>query len=497
MTDFFVPTQDELKESASKYKKTILSNFFGNSSSQQTTTPKTTTPQKTQSVITNIGSQAKKTVNILIPTQEEIQAEYKKQTPQPSTVGNLAGSFSPQKQNVKPFINTIITPVEEHSKYENPTLSYWKGTLNTPSALTDFFTKTTEVENKIKNSAHLSDTAKQDLLKGVINYVNQQNPEIMKAMMEESFAIAPGEIVGSQLSKPAQQVLKGIVNRWGKNLTPDVLKREISNIKIPEIKSQFIELFNDISRKYTVKTPEVKNFTPIEIPQTVESGYTPAELETISKNKFKDNLQQDLNQKKLPAPGQTVRRPGEAIPMPGEVKNVNPNNIEYFAKKTEQPNILGNQPKKIQLLKTKEEALNFYNKELKGTIKDVVGNEIEFGDNDALSAAVAILIKADLLIILSDINGMYTADPRKDTGARLIDEVFDFDEITESYISGTASAFGTGGMVSKILAAKNCMEHEIEVVITNGEDPSNIFRVLNGEKIGTLFVSKGPGVISV
>lgn len=124
-------------------------------------------------------------------------------------------------------------------------------------------------------------------------------------------------------------------------------------------------------------------------------------------------------------------------------------------------------------------------------------NEIEFGDNDALSAAVAILIKADLLIILSDINGMYTADPRKDTGARLIDEVFDFDEITESYISGTASAFGTGGMVSKILAAKNCMEHEIEVVITNGEDPSNIFRVLNGEKIGTLFVSKGPGVISV
>lgn len=124
-------------------------------------------------------------------------------------------------------------------------------------------------------------------------------------------------------------------------------------------------------------------------------------------------------------------------------------------------------------------------------------HEIEFGDNDTLSAAVATLINADLLVILSDIEGMYTADPRLHKDATLIDTVFDFDDIIESYVSGTGSVFGTGGMSSKILAAKHCMEHEIEMVITNGEDPSNIFKLLKGEKIGTLFVPKSPKVISV
>jgi len=124
-------------------------------------------------------------------------------------------------------------------------------------------------------------------------------------------------------------------------------------------------------------------------------------------------------------------------------------------------------------------------------------HEIEFGDNDTLSAAVATLVNADLLIILSDIDGMYTADPRKNHSATLIHEVITFDEMIEGCVSGTGSVFGTGGMSSKILAAKHCMEHEVEMVIANGEDPAVIFDVLNGDNIGTLFVSKHAGVTSV
>jgi len=124
-------------------------------------------------------------------------------------------------------------------------------------------------------------------------------------------------------------------------------------------------------------------------------------------------------------------------------------------------------------------------------------HEIEFGDNDTLSAAVATLVAAELLIILSDIDGMYTDDPRKNTTATLINEVVTLDDMIESYVSGTGSVFGTGGMSSKILAAKHCMEHEIEMIITNGEDPAVIFNILKGEKIGTLFVSKGAGVAAV
>jgi glutamate 5-kinase len=124
-------------------------------------------------------------------------------------------------------------------------------------------------------------------------------------------------------------------------------------------------------------------------------------------------------------------------------------------------------------------------------------HEIEFGDNDTLSAAVASMVNADLLIMLSDIDGMYTDDPRKNDSAKLINEVINFDDMIESYVSGTGSVFGTGGMSSKILAAKHCMEHEIEMVITNGEDPSVIFNVLKGENIGTLFVSKHESVASV
>ena len=117
-------------------------------------------------------------------------------------------------------------------------------------------------------------------------------------------------------------------------------------------------------------------------------------------------------------------------------------------------------------------------------------DEIEFGDNDTLSAIVASMVDADLLILLSDIDGMFTGDPRTDESAKLISKVMDLSADLESYIFENRSSFGTGGMASKIVAARHCIEHDIDMVITNGSDPSIIFRVLEGEEIGTYFVSK-------
>lgn len=117
-------------------------------------------------------------------------------------------------------------------------------------------------------------------------------------------------------------------------------------------------------------------------------------------------------------------------------------------------------------------------------------HEIEFGDNDTLSAVVASLINADLLIILSDIDGMFTGDPRQNESARLITKVVDLSNDLESYIFDNKSAFGTGGMASKLIAARHCLEHNIDMVITNGSDPSIIFDVLAGKEVGTHFVSQ-------
>lgn len=116
--------------------------------------------------------------------------------------------------------------------------------------------------------------------------------------------------------------------------------------------------------------------------------------------------------------------------------------------------------------------------------------EIEFGDNDTLSAIVSSLIDADLLILLSDIDGMFTGDPRSDASATLISKVMDLSDKIESYIFENRSSFGTGGMASKIVAARHCIEHNIDMVITNGSDPSIIYDVLNGKEIGTHFVSQ-------
>ena len=117
-------------------------------------------------------------------------------------------------------------------------------------------------------------------------------------------------------------------------------------------------------------------------------------------------------------------------------------------------------------------------------------HEIAVGDNDTLGAIVAVSMKADLLVLLSDIDGLYTADPHKDENAELISVV---DEITpeiEALGGGKGSSLGTGGMVTKLNAAKLCMSKGTDMVIANGSNPSVLYDIVDGEKIGTKFIAK-------
>lgn len=117
----------------------------------------------------------------------------------------------------------------------------------------------------------------------------------------------------------------------------------------------------------------------------------------------------------------------------------------------------------------------------------VATDEIEFGDNDTLSAHVADLAKAHLLILMSDIDGLFSADPRQNPDARIIPEVFEITDELERAATGTVSGFGTGGMATKIAATRICRNAGIKVVITNGSNPDILWSILEGKESGTLF----------
>ena len=114
--------------------------------------------------------------------------------------------------------------------------------------------------------------------------------------------------------------------------------------------------------------------------------------------------------------------------------------------------------------------------------------EAKFGDNDNLSAMVANLVDADLLLILSDIGGLYTADPKCDPEAPLIPQVERIDSNIERMAADTASKFGIGGMITKIEAARLATASGVTVVIANGREPKSILRLVAGEAIGTRFL---------
>lgn len=119
----------------------------------------------------------------------------------------------------------------------------------------------------------------------------------------------------------------------------------------------------------------------------------------------------------------------------------------------------------------------------------VAVDEIKFGDNDMLAALVAGLVEAEMLVILSDVGGLYTKDPKyKD--AKLIDSVEEITPDIEKLAEGRGSAVGTGGMYSKLLAAKQANNHGIPAVIINGKKSGLLTRLFNGEKLGTYFKPK-------
>jgi len=121
---------------------------------------------------------------------------------------------------------------------------------------------------------------------------------------------------------------------------------------------------------------------------------------------------------------------------------------------------------------------------------DEIENIVNFGDNDKLSAIVAGLCRADLLIILSDIDGFYNCDPRNHKDAQLLKEVDTITEELEGCAGGAGSNLGTGGMITKLEAAKIATGFGVDMVLANGDEPSRLLDIIEGEDIGTFFKGK-------
>ena len=122
---------------------------------------------------------------------------------------------------------------------------------------------------------------------------------------------------------------------------------------------------------------------------------------------------------------------------------------------------------------------------------DSVSTEgINFGGNDTLSAYVALVCHADLLINLSDVEGLYDSDPRKNPDAKLIEHVKGLDEHIMSMAGGAGTERGTGGMATKLEAARMVVEAGIPMYIMNGKDPTVLYKLMDGEHVGTYFAVK-------
>lgn len=156
----------------------------------------------------------------------------------------------------------------------------------------------------------------------------------------------------------------------------------------------------------------------------------------------------------------------------------------------------------IEQEEKKENLINTFNSLLEMDIIPIVNendsvsySEIEsedrlFGDNDMLSAVVAVLCRAKQLVILSDINGLYDADPRLYPNANLISRIEKIDETLYALAGGAGSRRGTGGMKTKLRAAEVTTSQGIDTIITNGKAPEALYEIVKGSKTGTLFVGK-------
>ena len=120
----------------------------------------------------------------------------------------------------------------------------------------------------------------------------------------------------------------------------------------------------------------------------------------------------------------------------------------------------------------------------------VATDEIVIGDNDTLAAIVAKSVNADLLILLSDIDGLYTADPHKDSDAVLLRKVTRIDDYILNLAGVSSTTQGTGGMVTKLHAAEICLGCGCNMVIANGSNPENLYDIIDGKDIGTTFTAE-------
>ena len=124
-------------------------------------------------------------------------------------------------------------------------------------------------------------------------------------------------------------------------------------------------------------------------------------------------------------------------------------------------------------------------------IEEIESEHKVFGDNDTLSASVAVLVEADLLVLLSDIEGLYDKDPHKNKDAKLIPIVNEIDDSIIALAGGAKSDLGTGGMVTKLTAAGIAGEYGIETIITNGSISQNLYTAVHGGDVGTRFKLTG------
>ena len=147
----------------------------------------------------------------------------------------------------------------------------------------------------------------------------------------------------------------------------------------------------------------------------------------------------------------------------------------------------------IEIEKRKQHTKDTFNTLLEMGIIPIVNEndtvsveEIEIGDNDSLSAIVATVVDADLLVLFSDIDGLFDSDPKLNPDAKLISKVTDIADVDKS--AGEAgSKVGTGGMITKLEAAKIANNAGISMLITNGNNIDSLYDIINGEKVGTLF----------
>ena len=149
-----------------------------------------------------------------------------------------------------------------------------------------------------------------------------------------------------------------------------------------------------------------------------------------------------------------------------------------------------NEERHINFKNTMDKLLEFKALPIINENDTVATEEIKGGDNDTLSAMVAVNVSADLLILLSDIDGLFTADPHTDPNAKLISVVSEINDDILALGGDEGSAFGTGGMRTKLHAAQICTEKNCDMIIANGEKPGILYDIVDGKAVGTRFIKR-------